>query len=112
MPAGRLRDRVQFQRQAAGEDEYGNVQTGPWEDLGGKIWADMLERLGGEKLAAGAIHAPRTATIRVRKSSFTSGITEGDAIAARGETWNIRSIAEVGRKGELLEMTCEAEVAQ
>ncbi|MGZ9812040.1 phage head closure protein [Pseudoroseicyclus sp. H15] len=110
MPAGRLRDRVQFRRQGAGDDAYGNVQTGAWEDLGTPVWADMLERLGGEKIAAGALHAPRLATIRVRKSSFSEGITESDAIIARGETWNIRSIAQVGRKGEMLEMTCETEV--
>ncbi|MGZ9812637.1 head-tail adaptor protein [Pseudoroseicyclus sp. H15] len=110
MPAGRLRDRVQFRRQGAADDGYGNVETGPWVNLGTPVWADILERLGGEKLAAGALHAPRLATIRVRRFSFTSGITEGDAVSARGATWNIRSIAQVGRKGEMLEMTCETEV--
>jgi SPP1 family predicted phage head-tail adaptor len=111
MSAGKLRDRVTFRRRAAADDGYGNTVSGPWTDLVTE-WADMLERLGGERLAAGALHAPRMATIRVRRSTVTLGITEADKVVARGEDWNIRSIAAVGRRNAMLEMTCEADVAQ
>lgn len=114
MIAGNLRDRVTFQRCAAGDDGHGNVVIGPWADIEPEagapltVWADMLERLGGERLAAGAIEAPRMATIRVRRSAIISTITEADRIIARGMAWNIRSIAAVGRDREAIEFSCEA----
>lgn len=110
MPAGRMRDRVTFRRRAATDDGYGNVQSGAWADLL-TVWADMLERLGGERLAAGALEAPRMATVRVRRSTETEGVTEADMLRARGQDWAILSIAAVGRDNALLEMTCQAQVA-
>jgi len=109
MSAGKLRDRVTFQRNTTGADQYGNVVDG-WEDIL-TVWGDVLERLGGEKIRAGVPQAEHMATIRVRKSLDAVTVTEADRISARGQTWNIRSIAEVGRKGELLEILCEAGVA-
>lgn len=109
--AGHFRDRVQFLRRGAVDDGLGNVRSAPLTALGDEVWADMLERLGEERNEAGALHAPRMATIRVRRWSFTETITEADAVTARGEIWAIRSIAAVGRKGEILEMTCERDVA-
>ena len=108
--AGKFRDRITFVRRAALDDGLGNTITGAEEDIG-TVWADMLERLGGETLAAGALHAPRMATIRVRGSSEIDGITERDAIRARGELWNIRSKAAVGRTAAVVEFLCERDVA-
>lgn len=109
MAAGKLRERVTFQRRAIGGDGYGNERA-DWTDLF-TVWGDMLERLGGEKIAAGQIESSRMTTIRVYASAATGALTEADRIMARGQPWNIRSIAAVGRKGELLEMLCEAGVA-
>jgi len=107
--AGKMRERVTFQRQGAIDDGYGNTR-GDWADHL-TVWADVLERLGGEKIASGAVEASRLATIRVRRSSQSMGVTEADRVLARGIPWNIRSIAAVGRKDELLEVLCEAGVA-
>lgn len=108
--AGKFRERVTFRRQAAANDGYGNTVSGSYADLL-TVWADVLERLGGERLASGAIEAPRSATIRVRGSSESRAVTEADIVVARGLVWNIRSIAQVGRDGAVLEMTCETAVA-
>ena len=109
MRAGDLRDRVTFQRLVSGNDGYGNVVTS-WSDHL-TVWADVLETLGRERIAAGRIEAARTATIRVRRSSDSRQLTEADRVSCRGMIWNIRSIAAVGRMNESLEMLCEVGVA-
>ncbi|WP_282026855.1 phage head closure protein [Limimaricola cinnabarinus] len=109
MRAGSLRDRITIQRQTETTDDYGNT-VGAWADLV-SVWADVRETTGKEKVAAGRVEASRTATIRVRKSSATAGITEADRLTARGETWNIRSIAQADRKGVMLDLLCESGVS-
>ncbi len=109
MTAGRLRDRITVQRLVAGADDYGNAVNGWADHL--TLWADMLEGLGREAVAAGRIESAKTATIRVRRSVDALGITAADRIVARGVAWNIRSIVAVGRSNELIEMLCEAGVA-
>lgn len=107
--AGKFRERVTFQRLVAGADDYGNT-VNAWADHL-TVWADVLERLGKEKLAAGAVESSRMATVRVRRSAASLGLTEADRVQMRGRAWNVRSIAAVGRKNELLEMLCEVGVA-
>lgn len=107
--AGDLRDRITIQRLVAGADDYGN-QVDAWADHL-TVWADMREMLGRETVSAGRIESARTATIRVRRSIDTLGITAADRVMARGAVWNIRSIVAIGRTNELLEMLCEAGVA-
>lgn len=109
MGAEKLADRVSFQRQAETPDGYGNVLA-EWATYL-TCWADVLERLGGEKLDAGRIEAGRLATIRVIFAPETQAIVESDRVQARGVIWNIRSIAQVGRHRDMLEMLCESGVA-
>lgn len=109
MRAGNLRDRITIERQATVEDEFGNTRA-DWSPLM-SLWADMRETTGKERVEAGRVEASRTATIRVRKSGQSSIITEGDRIIARGEAWNIRSIAQADRMGKMLDMLCEVGVS-
>lgn len=106
MRAGQFNDRVTFQRLVGGDDTYGNTVTS-WNTDWLTVWADMLEGLGREAVAAGRLEASRTATIRVHRSTQSLAITPADRVLARGKLWNIRSIVAVGRKDELLEMLCE-----
>lgn len=117
MRAGHFRDRVTFQRRAATDDGYGNTVSGDWAALqyGGQdvtVWADMLERLGGERLAAGALESTKMATIRVRISAAILTVQASDRIYARGDYWNIKSIADVGRRSAEREYTCETGAEQ
>lgn len=108
--AGKLRDRITIQRATAEDDGYGNVTAGPWADLM-TVWADVMERPGGEKIASGALESSRMATIRVRRTSAVMGVRDADRVQARGVDWNIRSIAAVARNNDLIEFLCEAGVA-
>jgi SPP1 family predicted phage head-tail adaptor len=108
--AGSLRDRVTFQRLVAGDDGYGNVFTS-WNPSYLTVWANVRETSGKERVDAGRIEASRTATIRVRRSPDTLGLTEADRVLARGALWNIRSIAEIGSDRDVLDILCEAGVA-
>ena len=110
MGAGNRRDLVTFQRQTPQEDGYGNSVSGEFVDHHTE-WADVLERTGGEKLAAGAVMSTRFATIRVLSTSETRALTTADIVLARDTTWNIRAVAAVGRNGHLLEFACESGVA-
>ena len=72
----------------------------------------MRERTGKERVEAASVENNRTATIRVRKSTQTAGLTEADQAVARGETWNIRGIANVGISDAMLDLLVEAGGAQ
>lgn len=109
MSAGKLRERVTFQRATSGDDGYGNVVTGWADHL--TVWADVRETVGKERVDAGRVEASSTATVRVRASSATRGLTEADRIVARGDTWNIRSVAPVGNDRAMLDILCERGVA-
>tara|TARA_Y100000310_G_scaffold325782_1_gene389813 strand:+ start:284 stop:613 length:330 start_codon:yes stop_codon:yes gene_type:complete len=107
MAAGRLRDRITVERQTTTEDEFGNT-VGGWSALL-TLWADVRETPGKERIAAGRLEASRTATIRVRKSAQSDGITAADRIVYRGATWNITSApVEVSNRGAMLELLCVA----
>ena len=115
MKAGDLRDRIAVQRQVPGDDGHGNVVTG-WADLviddkPLKLWANVRETPGKERVEAGRLEASRTATIRVRASSLSRQITEADRVIVRGQVWNIRGIAALNDGRDMLEMTCESGVA-
>ena len=105
MAAGKYRDRITVSRLNEDDDGYGNVTTA-WEEIG-KLWADVLEGLGKEAIASGRLDSPRTATIRLRSGVLSRSITEADKITVRGADWDIQGIAGVGRKGGVIEITCE-----
>lgn len=108
--AGNMRDRVTVQRQTAATDDYGNARSAPWVPIL-TVWADMMERPGAERIASGAIEASRMATVRVRRSDAAAAVTAADRLVARGQVWNIRSIAAIGKDRALIEWTVETGVA-
>jgi SPP1 family predicted phage head-tail adaptor len=109
MTAGKMRDRVAFERQSEGTDEYGNPAQ-DWAALF-TVWADVLETRGKEKVASGTVEASNTATVRIRTSTQARTITEADRATFRGHVWNIRSVIDLGRDRALLELLCERGVA-
>lgn len=114
--AGKLRERVTFQRSTPGDDGYGNVITG-WANIETApgvpltVWADVRETPGKERVDAGRIEASGTATVRVRSSAATRSLTEADRMVARGWNWNIRGVAPVGNDRVMLDLLCERGVA-
>ena len=99
-----MRDRIVVERATQTDDGFGNV-IGSWSALG-TFEANIRETPGKEAVAAGRIEASRTATIRIRASSVSRGITAADRVQARGQVWNIRSVIEIDRA--TLELLVEA----
>lgn len=103
MRAGQLRDRVAFKRAGAGEDALGHP-TGAATPLF-TVWGNVRETTGKERLAAGTVTSHRVATIRIRNSSQARTlVTETDTAVVRGDTWNIRSIAQADNAGVMLDL--------
>jgi SPP1 family predicted phage head-tail adaptor len=103
MSAGKLRERVVFQRlDTEATDDYGQPHDA-WEALFTR-WGDLIETPGRERLKAGALHSEVTATLRIRKSTTADTITTADRVVMRGDNWDIESITQVTAKGKRLEM--------
>ena len=125
MKAGRLREKVRFERKTSGAqtvpgddtDEFGNPIDESGNSVGEfgellSVMADIRETPGREAVASGAVESTRTATVRVRYSSATFAITPADRAVFRGATWKIRSgPVRVDRVPEVLEFLCETGVA-
>lgn len=105
--AGSLRERIAIERLTdTGDDEFGNPSAA-WGEVA-QLWANIRETPGRERVAAGRLEAPVTATIRVRKSSISSAITSADRITARGAVWvAIGEPIDPTGTGELLEFVVE-----
>lgn len=114
--AGRYRDRVALERKAApdgasadenGLDRYGNPVSTEWSEVF-TLWGNLREATGKERLAAGRLEAPATATLRVRRSENALLITAEDRVRARGHVWAITAapIDPDGRRQDL-EFTLE-----
>lgn len=87
--AGHFRDRVTVEVKASGAlDAYGNPSDAIWS-VRGVFWADLRETPGKERLAAGRLEAPVTATLRLRATPETLAILPADRVLARGFTWKI-----------------------
>ena len=107
MQAGRLNHRIQFNRRDIdGSDEYGNPSR-EYVPLF-TVWGNVRGTTGRERVRAGSIENLRTATIRIRASSQSRELTEGDQAQARGETWDILGIANADDKGVMLDLLVQA----
>lgn len=97
-----MRHRAQFQRQAPASDGYGNT-VDRWGDLV-TVWSNLRETTGKERVAAGALEADRTATLRIRNSPVTRAIMSADRVRVRNNTWRILGIANADDKGAFLDL--------
>lgn len=104
---GNYRDRAVFLRETPGVvDKYGNEGVAPAEFL--RLWADLRETPGREKLIAGRLEDKVTGTLRVRAGAKARSILASDTVSVRGATWSITAgPAQVSRKGEVLEFLIE-----
>lgn len=110
MRAGLRRDLVQVERRTEKVDDYGNV-AGGWA-LFCEEWADFRPTPGRERVAAGAVEATATATVRFPNVAPANEIRAGDRLQVRGETWNVRSRPiPAGMRREYVELVCETGVA-
>lgn len=105
---GQLRDRVTFQRRGTVSDEYGNEQTGAWEDVF-TVAANIAPARGREEVLAQRLQGVRPVEITVRWSSQTVQIApEWRAVNARkpSEVYNIHDIRDPDGKRAWNILTC------
>lgn len=105
MRAGRLDRQITIERPASHIDANGAEVSGWVEHC--RPWAEVLEILAKERLAAPQTMGVRTAKIRIR---YRSDIDSTMRIRHNGMWWGINGIAELGRR-EALEITATAQAA-
>ncbi|WP_373047182.1 phage head closure protein [Vulgatibacter sp.] len=105
--AGRLDRRIVIERSAETElDEYGHPKPGAgarWVEHAA-VWAEVKETAARERTASPQVLAKRAATITIR---WRSDVTTHMRVAYGGSHWNIRGLAEIGRR-EGLQLAVEA----
>lgn len=92
--AGKLRDRVRFQRRTTTDDGHGNEEAG-WADLTPPVvrWCELKPTRGGEDIQSARLTGKASWDCWVRFDSGTCRVMPGDrAVDARNasRTWNVR----------------------
>jgi SPP1 family predicted phage head-tail adaptor len=108
LAAGKLRERVTFQKRSAqADDGYGNTLTAFADVM--TVWAGVAPLRGGEEIMAARLQGTQPVVITVRYSSQTVAVTpEWRAVDARtGTVYNIRTAVADARKAQI-DMICEA----
>lgn len=110
MSAGRLYERVRFEKPFRTSDGYGGFEDG-WETQF-TLGAHYTWLRGTETVLAARLEGRQPTVIRVRASSDTRGITtDWRAVDERsGEIFNIRSIIETDNRA-YFDITAESGVA-
>ena len=77
--AGKLRERVRFDRRAAQSDGMGN-QAGAWSTLVSARAAQLTPQRGGEQVIANRLQGVDNFDLVVRYDSVTSAVTTDDRV--------------------------------
>ncbi len=102
MKAGRLTRVIEVQRRTDGVNDYGTPS--PVWSRHMVLRAELVERTTSEFLTtAGATDA----AVVVFRTRHVAGLTTADRVAFDGVTYNVRELAEIGRRRGL-EFHCEA----
>jgi head-tail adaptor len=113
--AGKLRDRVRFQRRVTTDDGHGNEEAG-WGDLTPPVVraCELRPTRGGETVQSGRLTGQALWDCWVRSDSGTRDVRVGDRVVdARDErrTWNIRFIGDMDGRNAWLLIQMETGVA-
>jgi SPP1 family predicted phage head-tail adaptor len=104
MRAGRLNQRITFQRRTETLDAY-REDTGDWADLV-TVAAGVEPVSGKEFFAALQVQSDVTHRIVCRYSSDTSGVTTKDRVSHETFLYDIQSILNVGSRNKELQLMC------
>ena len=109
--ASDLRDRVSLERQEEVDDGYGGV-VGQWVTQFERNACILLSK-GGETVIAARLQSIQPALIIVRHDAETATITAAWRLieTRSGTIYNIRTSADMERRGRFITMLCEAGVA-
>jgi len=101
MRAGRLRDRVQLEKNVPSEDPVDGAQREEWVHVA-TVWGELRDLRGREYLAAREIHAAASAQIRIRYRPGLEPLLWRAVVA--GAIYNIEHVARVGNRPAELEL--------
>jgi SPP1 family predicted phage head-tail adaptor len=104
MRAGRLNQRVTFQRRTESLDAY-REDTGTWADLV-TVAAGVEPVSGKEFFAALQVQSDISTRVVCRYSSDVSGVTTKDRILHDSNYYDIESILNVGSRNKELQFMC------
>jgi len=106
--ASDLRDRVSLERQEEVDDGYGGV-VGQWVTQFERNACILLSK-GGETVIAARLQSIQPALIIVRHDAETATITAAWRLieTRSGTIYNIRTSADMERRGRFITMLCEA----
>jgi hypothetical protein len=111
--AGKMRTRVQFERQGPGVSNGMGGKVAAWSVLGEPMFVEVTAAAGAETMLAGRLANKEPAEIELRASPFTMEITGSDRLRELDgwkRIWNVRSVRESKRRGYLT-FTVETGVA-
>ena len=109
--ANHMRDRVSLEKREEVDDGYGNT-VGMWVTQFERDACILLSK-GGETVIASRLQSVQPALIIVRYDAETATITAAWRLieTRSGTTYNIRTSADMERRGRFITMLCEAGVA-
>jgi len=109
--ASDLRDRVSLEKREEIDDGYGGV-VGQWVTQFERNACILLSK-GGETVIAARLQSVQPALIIVRYDAETAAITAAWRLieARSGTVYNIRTVADMERRGRFITMLCESGVA-
>lgn len=105
MRAGRLNQRVTFQRKSGVLDAHGTEDQDAWSDMV-TVWAGVEPISGREFFASRQTLSEITTRIVCRYSSEISGVTTKDRIQHGTRILDIRSIINPNSRGVELQFMC------
>lgn len=109
MRAGRLRNRVEFQRPVEMTSPIGEAYLG-WETVA-RRWGDYRPERGREKLEAGRLESSNAGTLQVRFDSVTKDVTAEHRVLLDGVAMQIRSAMDPDMRRRTIEFVVEVGVA-
>lgn len=106
--ASDLRDRVSLEKREEIDDGYGGV-VGQWVTQFERNACILLSK-GGETVIAARLQSVQPALIIVRYDAETAAITAAWRLieTRSGTVYNIRTVADMERRGRFITMLCEA----
>lgn len=111
--AGKLRDKLLFQRREIVDDGFGNEQSGEWETKFTAA-ADLIPLKGGEPVLASRLSGVQPYIIRIRSCSDAREVTPAwRAVDARNQSrmFNITAAVDPDNKNAWLDIMATQAVA-
>ena len=116
MTAGKLRERVAFEKRDPIDDGYGNEQSGEWAEQF-EVWGRVLPLKGSEAVMADRLSGRQPVVVQVRYSDTTAAVEPGWRARVKtgpmiGKLLNITGAANMDERTRYLDILAVAGTGQ